>query len=383
MRSQLTEQAAFVTRFTTERRKRARCWLSLLVVTTVVASSTVFDHGRPKHIELCVNPRWTQCFLQIDPALAPELLASSPLTNQRHKETQSSSPVPLPAANRFLSCYMSIQFWTLGLALTIPAPLPAQTAEELIRRGDAAYAALDNATAIESYRKAVDRTPSDPVPLIRLARVQNDEGRLALRRSDSSEVFYRRALVTAETLAVRFPDRAESWFLLALCHGSLVPFKSIREKINIGRDVEANLRRALAIDSTHAMSYVLLGIYYRSAAQLSWMERTLVNTILGKHIIGTLTDSEQALRTAIRLAPDSPYAYFELAATLRASGREDEAMASLKTVVSLPYIGAREKLQVDDAYHRLQRWQVATGAGTAGSSGPSGAVGTGRSSPFR
>lgn len=259
---------------------------------------------------------------------------------------------------------MSIRSWILGFALTIPAALPAQTAQELIRRGDAAYAALDNAAAIEHYRRAVDRAPSDPIPLTRLVRVQNDEGRLALRRSDSSEIFYRRALATAETLAVRFPDRAESWFLLALCHGSLVPFKSVREKLEIGRDVEANLNRALALDTTHAMSYVLLGIYYRSASQLSWMERTLVNTILGKHIIGTLDDSERALRTAIRLDPDPPYAYAELASTLREAGRQQEALEMLKTVVSLPYVGAREKLQVDDAHRRLRRWQASAG-GTA------------------
>lgn len=226
-----------------------------------------------------------------------------------------------------------------------------------MRRGDAAYAALDNAAAIEHYRRAVDRAPSNPEPLTRLVRVQNDEGRLALRRSDSSEVFYRRALASAETLVARFPDRAESWFLLALCHGSLVPFKSVREKLEIGRDVEANLNRALALDSTHAMSYVLLGIYYRSASQLSWMERTLVNTLLGKHIIGTLEDSERALRTAIRLDPDSPYAYAELASTLREAGRQQEALEMLKAVVALPTFGARERLQREDALRRLDRWQ--------------------------
>lgn len=252
---------------------------------------------------------------------------------------------------------MSIASWTIGLSFALSAAMAAQTAEELIRRGDAAYASLDNAAAIAMYRRAVDRAPTDPTPLTRLVRVQNDEGRLALRRSDSSEIFYRRALATAETLAARFPDRAESWFLLALCHGSLVPFKSLREKLEIGRDVEANLDRALALDSTHAMSHVLLGIYYRSAAQLSWMERTLVNTILGKHIIGTLEDSEQALRRAIRLDPDSPYAYFELASTLRAAGRPTEAIEMLRTVVALPYVGAREKLQRQDAERRLQRWQ--------------------------
>jgi tetratricopeptide (TPR) repeat protein len=252
---------------------------------------------------------------------------------------------------------MTLRTISLLLFLLPSSPLSGQSAPELLRQGDLAYAAFDNAAAQGHYLRAVERDPSDFTALTRLVRVQNDEGRLALRRSDSSEIFYRRALATAETLVSRFPDRAESWFLLALCHGSLVPFKGIREKLNIGRDVEANLRRSLSLDSTYAMSYVLLGIYNRSAAQLSWMERTLVNTLLGKHIIGTFEDSERALRTAIRLDPDSPYAYYELASTLRSAGRIDEAVAMLRTVVSLPYVGARERQQHEDAVRRLDRWQ--------------------------
>lgn len=253
---------------------------------------------------------------------------------------------------------MPIRPFLCGLLLTIPAGVFAQSGPGSLRQGDAAYAAFDNASALGHYLRAVEQDPFHFTALTRLVRVQNDEGRLALRRSDSSETFYRRALTTAETLVVRFPDRAESWFLLALCHGSLVPFKGVREKLNIGRDVEANLQHSLSLDSTYAMSYVLLGIYYRSAAQLSWMERTLVNTLLGKHIIGTFDDSERALRTAIRLDPDSPYAYFELASTLRATGRNEEAVALLKTVVDLPTVGARERLQREDALRRIDRWQV-------------------------
>lgn len=252
---------------------------------------------------------------------------------------------------------MSIRRSLTCFLVAIPGVLSAQSAAGFLREGDLAYAAFDNAAAMNHYKRAVEHDPFHFAALTRLVRVQNDEGRLALRRSDSSEAFYRRALTTAETLVVRFPDRAESWFLLALCHGSLVPFKGVSEKLNIGRDVEANLRRSLSLDSTYAMSHVLLGIYYRSAAQLSWMERTLVNTLLGKHIIGTFDDSERSLRTAIRLDPESPYAYYELASTLRASGRNEEAVAMLKTVVDLPYVGARERLQREDARRRLERWQ--------------------------
>ncbi len=225
----------------------------------------------------------------------------------------------------------------------------------LLNRGDRLFRSMNNAGALEAYREAEKLAPTDYGVLVRLTRVNNDIGRVLLRKSPDAESYYRNAIAYAERLRAQYPDSAETWFYLALCHGSLVPFKSLGEKLELSRDVRANAERALAIDSSFAMAHVILGIYYRAVARLGWFERTIVNGILGKNLGGTYEDAEQHLHRAVALEPENPYAHFELSWVYRAMGRTDDAKAELQKVLTIPPTCQREQLQHDDAERMLQR----------------------------
>jgi hypothetical protein len=58
--------------FAVRRPKRTGLWLSLLAAISVVVPSAVLAHGGSKHITLHVNPRWSECSFQIDPALTQQ-----------------------------------------------------------------------------------------------------------------------------------------------------------------------------------------------------------------------------------------------------------------------------------------------------------------------
>ncbi len=229
----------------------------------------------------------------------------------------------------------------------------------LLNRGDRLFRSMNNAGALQAYLEAEKLAPTDYAVLVRLSRVNNDMGRLLLRKSPDAESYYRSAIAYAERLRSQYPDSAETWFYLALCHGSLVPFKSLGEKLELSHDVRANAERALAIDSSFAMAHVILGVYYRGVARLGWFERTIVNGILGKNLGGTYEEAEQHLRRALVLDPDNPYAHFELSWVYRATGRMDDAKAELQIVLTIPPTCQREQLQRDDAERMLQR--LATG----------------------
>lgn len=241
----------------------------------------------------------------------------------------------------------------LFLVAVSPA-LRADTYQEHLERGDLHYAALNNEGALEEYEKAHTIAPEEFETLLRMTRIYNDLGRLALRRSEESEPMYRKAVVYAEKLHDRFPERAESYFMLALCHGSLVPFKTLREKLEIGRDVEENARKAIEIDPNFSMAYVVLGIFYRGISRLGWFEKLVANTIFGKNLTGTLEDSETMLLKAIELESDNSFAHFELAWTYRAMEQPEKSVAMLQKVVSFPPRNMREKLQQEEAQRRLE-----------------------------
>ena len=224
-----------------------------------------------------------------------------------------------------------------------------------IQQGDLAYSDFRTRDAITFYTQAYEADPQNFTALSRLARAWSDLGRLTLRRSDSSEVFYRNGLEYAQQLVAAHPDSATSWFLLALCHGSLTPFKSLAEKLDIAQDVEKNALRSLEIDSTYSMTYVLLAIYYRGVSRLSWLERTIVNGILGRDIEGSLEDSHRNLERALAFDPDNGFAYYELSRTLQSLERKDEALEALRKVVTFEPKNERELQQQKDARRRLER----------------------------
>ena len=230
-----------------------------------------------------------------------------------------------------------------------------------LAEGDRAYRASDNAKALEAYLAAEQLAPEDFVVLVRMTRLYNDMGRLLLRRSPDAETCYRKAIAYAEHLREGYPDRAETWFFLALCHGSLVPFKSTGEKLELSHDVRANAEHALAIDSNFTMAYVILGIYYRGVARLGWVERTIVNGILGKDLVGTLGDSERMLLRARSLEPENPYVHDELSHTYRAMERTAEAVEELRHILTIPPTNAREVQQQEEARDTLRR--LANGEG--------------------
>lgn len=232
-----------------------------------------------------------------------------------------------------------------------------------IKRGDAAYADFRTRDALTFYTQAYKTDSTDFTTLARLARTWSDLGRLTLRRSDSSEIYYRTALSYARQLTSCHPDSASSWFLLALCHGSLTPFKSLTEKLDIAQDVEKNALRSLELDSAYSMTYVLLGIYYRGVSQLGWVERTIVNGILGKDIHGTIEDSERNLRKALALDPNNSFAYYELSRTLRSAGREAESVEALRKVLAFAPANEREAQQYESAERRLERMTSGTASG--------------------
>ena len=228
--------------------------------------------------------------------------------------------------------------------------------DSLLERGDLAFRKFDNAAALEFYQAAYAADSNSFPVLVRLTRTRNDNGRLLLRVTrDSSEMWYEAALACAERLHALYPDSADSNLLLALCKGSLIPFYGIRDKIRCGKEVEDLASRAVAIDSSFAPAYVVLGIFWRQAANLSWLEKTFVRMFFGTDLNGTLEDAERSLKHALAIEPQNLFAHFELAIVYRDSEKIDKAREQLQMVLGRAPQSARESMQQGEAEKFLAR----------------------------
>ena len=225
--------------------------------------------------------------------------------------------------------------------------------ESHIIKGDEYYRSFNNEQALAEYELAYKDSPSDYYSLMRLVRIQNDLGRINLNDGKDSELHYRTALSYADTLLRFYPDSATSHFWYALAKGSLIPFVGIREKIQIGKEVKQHIQASLQRDSTFAYPYIVQGIFERTGAQLSWLEKGFVRVIFGEDLSGSLKASEDYLHKALKYDSTNSFAYYELFWTYKAMGDTTHAIVSLHHVLGLSPKNLREKNQQEEAQKYL------------------------------
>lgn len=245
----------------------------------------------------------------------------------------------------------------LVLIILIGPQSSAQGVTQLLHTGDELYARLETEEALRWYHHAYDIAPRESKTLIRLVRAYGDLGWLHLRKDSSSQLNYLQAAAFAETLLTLEPAKAEAHFWFAMAKGSLIPFVSTSEKIHIGKDVRFHAEKAIELDSTYSYAYIILAIFEREMAKLSWFERAIARIVFGEALNGSLTRSEELLFKALKYDSGSSYACFELSLTYVAMGRKEDSIASLKKVIELPVNSQREERQRQIAEKFLARLQ--------------------------
>ncbi len=236
----------------------------------------------------------------------------------------------------------------------------AQELQRLLQSGDSCYAQERTEEALRYYNDAYVRAPQQSETLLRLARTYSDLGWLHLKKDSTAEMYYLHAEACAETLLQIDPNAASSHFWMALTKGSLIPFRTVSEKIHIGKEVRYHAQKTVELDSTFSLAYIILAIFERECAQLSWMERAIARIIFGEDLSGSLVYSEELLSKAAMYDPENSYAYYEMYWTYTALGKKDAAAESLRRVLALPVKSQREGRQHQLAGEYLAKLELTT-----------------------
>jgi tetratricopeptide (TPR) repeat protein len=206
---------------------------------------------------------------------------------------------------------------------------------ELLKRGDAFDAQLDNAHALESYLQAEKLGAGDPDTLVRIARqyalLMNDTASEAeQRRLGEQALEYSKRAVAAN------PEHAKSLLSVAICYGRLIRFQDTRTKIEYSRFVKEYAERALKLDPTDSYAWHVLGAWNYELAQMGAFSRAFVKVVYGGMPPASNEEAERLFRKAVALAPERVSHHAELGRTLAALGRKDEARIELNKALSLP-----------------------------------------------
>ena len=231
--------------------------------------------------------------------------------------------------------------------------------EELVARGDSLYAKWELQSALDNYERAYVINSSDYYLLLKLTRVCNDLGEYYYELLDekSAEKVVYQGVNYAEKFASLYPDSAKVYAFLAWSYGNQALFEGGSERIKLAHKIKDNAEKAIKIDSTDYLSYLILGIYNRQIGALSWFEQLFANTFFGDVPDGSFEESEKMMLNALELHPGLVIATFHLSLTYQEMDEEEKEIAMLIKVSELPEVNFRDKFAKRKAKERLKELQ--------------------------
>jgi hypothetical protein len=217
-----------------------------------------------------------------------------------------------------------------------------------------AYRRQDDSGALAALRRARVEDPADPEPAWReafvLLAVANREPDGIRRRSMLSA-----GSAVAESLVVRSPSRADSWFVASLALGVECQTAGPRRRVELSKRLRVRLDRCLSLDPSHAGAWYLLGRWHEGIASLSAPERFFADLLLGGIPAGASMDSARlCLERADLLHPGDLQVLHDLARIQKLQGRRDEALATCRRGLSTPPSSAGDLANLR-ALERLRR----------------------------
>lgn len=242
----------------------------------------------------------------------------------------------------------------LFLLITFTAmPVSAQTSDLHMKQGDIFYRQFNNRNALASYKKALETQPNNFDCLSKIVRAYNDIGEDL--SSEESEQYYEQAVQYAEKLQQMFPDKAESYYRLAVSYGNLALLRGSKEKVKLSGSVEKNIRKALAMKPDYADAYVVLGIYYKEVAGLNSFLKAFARLFFGDLPEGTYDDALKAFQKAIALKTTRPvYTSFLMGDTYECMDQPEKAQHAYLKATRFPDTDHRDHAVKERARNRLR-----------------------------
>ncbi len=239
------------------------------------------------------------------------------------------------------------------LFATSPQVTDAQTSQELMQQGDVFYQQFNNLQSLTLYKKALKITPGNFEGQTKVIRAYNDVGEDL--SSEASEPYYEKAVQQAEEVQKKFPEKAESYYWLAVSYGNLALLRGSKEKVKLSGFVEKNIQKAITMNPDYADAYVVLGIYYKEVASLNSFLKAFARLFFGDLPEGTYDDAVRAFRKAITLQTTRPvYTSFHLGHSYENTGQPEKAKEAYKQAARLPNTDHQDHVMKERVRSRLQ-----------------------------
>jgi tetratricopeptide (TPR) repeat protein len=222
----------------------------------------------------------------------------------------------------------------LVLALASPA-IAAESAEELIQKGDVFYDKLQAAEALKFYLPAEKLDSNNVRLLVRIARQYRH------LMSDATKTSEKKQLGTiavdyAQRAVALAPDDPEAQLALAISYGKLLPFVATRQQVATSRLIKIAADKVITLDPKNDLAWQVLGRWYLALADLGGVERAWARVAYGKLPPAKYEDALRCFEKAITLNTNRLMHCIEIGRTYAQMGRDADARKFITQGLAMP-----------------------------------------------
>ncbi len=220
---------------------------------------------------------------------------------------------------------ISIKAFSVAIALLLTcASSRAQSADDLIEKGDALALKFQSDEALKDFLAAEKLEPKNVRLLVRISReyrhLMSDASKTAekLRLGGIAVDYGKRA-------AALGPSDPEAQLAVAISYGKLQPLVSTKEKLETARIIKSEADKAIKLDPRNDLAWHVLGRWNLGFAEVTGVKRAVAELTYGKLPVATYEDAAKCFEKAIELKPDRLVHYIELGRVYSQMGRTADA----------------------------------------------------------
>jgi tetratricopeptide (TPR) repeat protein len=200
----------------------------------------------------------------------------------------------------------------------------AQSADDLIEKGDVFALKFQADEALKDYLAAEKLDPKNVRLLVRISReyrhLMSDASKTAEKlRLGGIAVDY------AKRAAALGPNDPDAQLAVAISYGKLQPLVSTKEKVETARIIKSEADKAIKLDARSDLAWHVMGRWNMGYAEVTGVKRALAELVYGKLPAPTYEDAAKCFEKAIELKPDRLIHYIELGLVYSRMGRTVDA----------------------------------------------------------
>ena len=249
----------------------------------------------------------------------------------------------------------------IGLLVSVAAPfdLIAQSVNKpsLEQKADSLYDAFQEEGALDQYQKILDEYPRDYKALWRASFLYS---RIGNRKEEKQqkEAYFQKARSLAEEALDVDSTHVQSHFVMSVAMGRMALISGARDRVAASRSIKHHVDRALAIDSTHAGAWHVLGLWHYNVANLGFIERAAANTLFGG-IPGDANNRKaaEAVEKAIQHNDRYLLYYHDLAMIYDEMGEQNKATQACETAVEKEPVSPDDPKLKEECRNWLADWR--------------------------